>query len=339
MFSIAAKKKYSIVPLHPRNDRLGRALQGLRPNNSTWLRSTCDIGVLMLMSLTLIWLTGCGSNADSAATVAAAPQVTLSSNPTAVMMGQSSTLTWQATNALSCNASGAWSGNLATSGSMSTGQLSSDANYTLTCNGPGGSGSQSTTVRVMAPTPTVTISAQPATITAGGSSTLTWNSTNAANCTAAGGWTASNEINGAQVVGPLANTTEFSLTCIGVGGSASQSATVTVTAAGPTVALSVQPSTIASGSASTLNWASTNASSCMASGGWSGIETTSGSQSTGALTATRTYTLTCNGPGGTAVQSATVTVTAPAAPTVSIAANPSTVASGSASTLTWFRPT
>jgi hypothetical protein len=48
--------------------------------------------------------------------------------------------------------------------------------------------------------------------------------------------------------------------------------------------------------------------SCNASGGWSGAKTTSGSQSTGALTSSSAFSLTCTGSGGTASGSATVAV-------------------------------
>ncbi len=62
----------------------------------------------------------------------------------------------------------------------------------------------------------------------------------------------------------------------------------------------------------------------------------SGSVSTGALTATDSYTLTCTGPGGTASDTVKVTVDLPTpAPTVTLAANPSAVAAGGTSTLTW----
>jgi hypothetical protein len=76
-----------------------------------------------------------------------------------------------------------------------------------------------------------------------------------------------------------------------------------------TVTLSASPAGIVSGGASTLIWSSSNASSCTASGGWSGSKATSGTQSTGALSATTGYTLSCTGAGGTGSQSATVTVT------------------------------
>jgi len=80
----------------------------------------------------------------------------------------------------------------------------------------------------------------------------------------------------------------------------------------PTVTLSASPTTVSSGGKSLLTWSSTNATSCTASGAWSGAEATSGSQSTSALTANSSYTLTCAGAGGNAAQSATVTVNAPA---------------------------
>lgn len=57
-----------------------------------------------------------------------------------------------------------------------------------------------------------------------------------------------------------------------------------------------------------LTWSSTNATSCTASGAWSGTKATSGSQSTGTLTTSSTYNLSCSGSGGSASQSATVTV-------------------------------
>jgi Spherulation-specific family 4 len=85
-------------------------------------------------------------------------------------------------------------------------------------------------------------------------------------------------------------------------------------AVAPTVSLSAAPSSVASGSASSLTWTSANATGCTASGGWSGSEPTSGSASTGALTATTQYVLTCSGPGGNASASTTVTVTDPPAP-------------------------
>jgi chitodextrinase len=91
-------------------------------------------------------------------TSSSAPTVSISAAPTTINSGQSSTLTWSSTNATSCSASGAWSGNLATSGSQSTGALASTSIYSLACTGPNGSASASVTVTVSSGTgpPTIT---------------------------------------------------------------------------------------------------------------------------------------------------------------------------------------
>ena len=76
-----------------------------------------------------------------------------------------------------------------------------------------------------------------------------------------------------------------------------------------TVTLSASPTTVMAGSASTLTWSSTNATSCTASGSWSGSQATQGSVSTGALNSASTYSLSCTGTSGTASATATVGVT------------------------------
>jgi len=77
----------------------------------------------------------------------------------------------------------------------------------------------------------------------------------------------------------------------------------------PNIFLTANPSSVSSGGTALLIWSATNASSCMASGGWSGTQSSSGSTGTGSLSGTTTYTLSCTGPGGSASRSATVKVT------------------------------
>lgn len=62
-----------------------------------------------------------------------------------------------------------------------------------------------------------------------------------------------------------------------------------------------------------MTWSSTNATSCSASGAWSGAKSVSGSISTGALLATSTFTLSCSGAGGSSSSAVTVSVTGPGA--------------------------
>jgi len=75
----------------------------------------------------------------------------------------------------------------------------------------------------------------------------------------------------------------------------------------PTVTLTVSPTSGIETATPTLTWSSTGATSCVASGGWSGTKATSGTQTLPAITASATYNLTCNAAGGFA----TLTWTAP----------------------------
>ena len=237
------------------------------------------------------------------------PTAALGASPSTIDEGQSSTLTWSSSNANSCSASGAWSGAKATSGSevVSPG---STANYTITCNGDGGSANDSQTVTVNGatppPTPTAILGASPSTIDEGQSSTLTWSSSDADSCTASGAWSGAKASSGSEVVSP-GSTANYTITCTGAGGSANDSATVTVNATGgtpPTVTLNASPSTIDKGAAATLTWSSTDADSCAASGAWSGAKATSGSEAV-TLNNAATLTLTCTGAGGSANASVT----------------------------------
>jgi hypothetical protein len=76
------------------------------------------------------------------------------------------------------------------------------------------------------PVPTVTLSADPSSVRAGGSSTLTWSTTAATSCVASGQWSGSRATSGTQAVGPINVESTYTLTCTGAGGSASRSVTV-----------------------------------------------------------------------------------------------------------------
>jgi hypothetical protein len=187
------------------------------------------------------------------------------------------------------------------------------------------------------PPPTLSLTADPTSVSSGGSTSLSWTSTNATSCAASDGWSGNKATSGSQSVGPLNANTTFTLSCTGTGGAVTRSVAVTVAATPPqpTVSLTASPSSVLRGEGSSLTWSSTNANSCTASGAWSGTKTTSGNEQTGALTQTSTFTLTCSGTGGSASQSRTVTVTAPPVPTVTLTASPTSVVQGSASNLSW----
>jgi len=77
----------------------------------------------------------------------------------------------------------------------------------------------------------------------------------------------------------------------------------------PTVTIAANPTSVVSGGSTTLTWASTNATGCVASGGWSGNKNTSGNQPIGSITSPSSFILTCSGSGGTAAATANVTIT------------------------------
>lgn len=188
--------------------------------------------------------------------------------------------------------------------------------------------------------PTVSITANPASLVLGTTSTLTWSSTDATACTASGNWTGSRATSGTVSVTPATTgTATYTLSCTGSGGTADAAATVTVSAPPPTVTASAAPTTIILGDTSTISWSTTNASSCTASGAWTGARATTGNQVvTPTASGSLDYTLRCTGDGGTASATATVTVNAPPllpVPTVTLSAAPTTVTLGSAATLTW----
>lgn len=76
-----------------------------------------------------------------------------------------------------------------------------------------------------------------------------------------------------------------------------------------TINFSASDSVVNAGDSTTLTWSTQNASSCTASGGWSGSRATEGSELAGPLSANTTYTLTCTGSsGGNALVMTTVFV-------------------------------
>lgn len=158
------------------------------------------------------------------------------------------------------------------------------------------------------PAAVVTLTANPTSITAGNSSTLTWSSTNATSCTG-GGFSTGGSTGNSIPVSPAA-TANYTITCTGPGGSDTDSATVTVTSggscsgAGPLNATAT-PNRVNNNSTSiTINWsgANVNAASCsltnLGTGATVGNSTvttcsTSGSATVPGITAQTTYRVTC----------------------------------------------
>jgi len=187
--------------------------------------------------------------------------------------------------------------------------------------------------------PVVTITASPASILLGGSSTLTVAATNATQVTVKGTDASSYTLaaaGGTQKVTPPATST-YTVTATGPGGTISAAVIVTVTAnPAPVVAITAIPTSITQGSSSTLTATATNATQVIVAGtdGTSyNLAATGGTQRV-SPTATTSYTATATGAGGTVSATSIVTVIANSAATVTIIANPASIIAGDASTLT-----
>jgi plastocyanin len=296
---------------------------------------------------------------------AAAPRISFAADAAVVSSGASTRLSWATSDAESCLASGGWSGEQAVSGSAQTGPLTSGTEFALSCAGRGGVVTERTFVAVQAtvpeprpepnpepapepepapvpepepvPAPEISFNADRTSVDAGDSVQLSWTTSNASACSASGAWGGSRSVNGSTIVGPLNTNVTFTLNCTGPGGqaTASQSINVVQPQPAPTVSLSSAASSVLRGSAITLSWSSTNATSCTASGAWGGNRPLLGNSSTGNLSATSSFTLTCSGPGGTRSDNVTVQVLEPSAPTVSLAASRTSIDEGDSLTLNW----
>jgi hypothetical protein len=204
--------------------------------DSSWMRI---IGLVAFVGIVGLAAVGCGGieqAGDSNTEITQPPIVSIAASPMVVPAQGSSTLTWSSMKATSCTASGAWSGSRAIAGTASTGALSQDSTFTLTCTGAGGSTSASLAVTIdpcngcwdYPPPPVVTLTASPTSVASGASSTLTWSSTDATSCTASGAWSGAQATAGSASTGALNFDSTFTLSCTGAGGSTSASVTVTI---------------------------------------------------------------------------------------------------------------
>jgi hypothetical protein len=248
------------------------------------------------------------------------PAVTFSASPATINLGASSTLIWNASDATSVSFIPSI-GSTALSGTKSV-SPTTNTTYKLTATGIGGTTIKNVTVSI-AP-PTASFSASPTIINPGGSSTLSWSTTNATSVSFSPS-IGSAALNGEVSVSPSTNTT-YTLTVSGPGGTIYRYVTVNIV---PTASFSASSTIISYGGSSTLTWSTTNATSVSFSPPI-GSTALSGSQSV-SPTMNTTYTLTATGPGGAITKTATVNIV----PTASFSASPTTITVGASSTLTW----
>ncbi len=243
-----------------------------------------------------------------------APTLTFSANKTIVLSGQPVKLSWSSSDASSCAASGDWSGSKAASGSENTENIFSDKNYTLSCNGAGGSISQNISVTVVFP-PELNFSVDSANVPYGGTTALSWDSKMTTQCSVSDNvsWWSDLLLHGEKDTPVMTSSRNYTITCSGPGGTISRSALVTVEAplVNPTLDFSSDSYNLPFNSSTTLSWTSQNAQFCVASGDWSGSEALFGSWNTRNLLISKTYILECFSSMGSVTKSVTITVNPP----------------------------
>lgn len=258
------------------------------------------------------------------------PEATLTANPASIVSGNSSSLTWTCSGSVTSASIDEGIGQVtpAASGTVSTGALTSGKTYTLTCTGPGGTDTDTAQVSVTTGPVVGMCSATHYGCTAGtsisnvdGASAWTWT------CQGAGGGADAEcmeskpgLVNGmclATHYGCSAGTssdnaqslTQYTWMCRGANGGTDATCSEAKSTE-PAASLTCTPPTVNSGESATVAWSSSNTNTCTGTGFSTG-NATSGSVSTGALTSTRIYSVTCQGASGTtpATDSCTVTVT------------------------------
>ena len=167
------------------------------------------------------------------------PTATISASPSSVNYNGSATVTWSTTNATSLSSN---FGTTALSGSQTFTNLTSNQSYTITATNVSESVSATANVSVGAPPKTLlTLNASPESIGNGGSTTLTWSTTNATSLSSNFGVTA---LSGSTTLSGLVETKEYEATATGPGGSITKRVLVTVAAPVPIIVITSQPSPV-----------------------------------------------------------------------------------------------
>jgi hypothetical protein len=260
------------------------------------------------------------------------PTVSLNLAAAEIFVGATTNATWTSSNATTCTLG---TTTVAVSGSTAVGPYSSVGNQTITitCTGAGGTVSDSEILKIKALVPTVSLSLLANEINVGATTTANWTSTSADTCTLG---TTNVALNGSATVGSFSSPGDqtITITCVGAGGTVSDSEILKIKALVPTVSLSLIANEINVGATTTANWTSTSADTCT-------LGTTNvalnGSATVGPYSSAgdQTITITCVGAGGTVSDSEILKVNALPLPTVTLSLAASAIDVGTTTTAEW----
>jgi len=252
---------------------------------------------------------------------------TFTADTLSINQGQEAILSWTTTNAASASIDRGV-GTVSPNGTYTVSPTVTTT-YTLTATNAYGSDTALLTITVTQ-LPTASIIANPAQIETGGSTVLSWTSSNATSVTIepAIGMDPV-PLSGSATVW-LEGTTSYTITATNANGSVTDSVTV-ITGDVPMVDITATPEFISQGSSSTLSWTAANADTVSIDQGIGTVAATGTQTVTPA--ATTTYTVTASNAFGTVHASATVLVSR--VPTVNMSASSETITQGQTTTLSW----
>lgn len=321
-------------------------------------------------SLTCTDASGNESTAFTSIRVAGAPQITFTLSKPAVIMGETSLLSWSVIDANNgngdkCEATSTsgtqFSGNKLNTGSvLVSSSTAGSISYTLSCEGYDGIDYPATTTLTIHNPPTVTLTAVTANsgyAMVGESITWNWTSTDTTDCDLSGAIAETGVgSSGSRPFSPSTFGSEtLNIVCTGPTGAtttASSSVTVYDESVSPTLSFGsnrAPGNTIMGRQSVMFSWAATNAESCAASSNapitdtnWNGAKPISGSieitppEPTGGYGNSIRYTLTCSRPGagGTTTSDIDITVNYPR-PSHTATLSSSSVQTGETVTFTW----
>ncbi len=265
-------------------------------------------------TLTVTDSNGVPAAATATLTVTPAPTATLTAGPSAIVSGQSSTLTWSSTHATTVQINPGI-GAVSASGSRSVSPTSTTT-YTLTVTDSNGAQVTATATVSVTDGPSATLTALPVEIDNGALCVLTWTTTNAHSAEIDQGIGAVAPVAGGSVQASPTTTTTYTLTVTGTNGATiTAAATVSVRDAAPKVTLTASQTVIDSGDSSTLSWTSVNAVSARIDPDVGPVGPVAGGSTAVSPDADTAYTITVTAADGrTASAEATVWVRDPEGP-------------------------
>ncbi|MBT7698039.1 MAG: sugar-binding protein [Desulfobacterales bacterium] len=228
------------------------------------------------------------------------PEALINVTPTIIISGESCTLTWSTENAETVSIDNGI-GSVDLNGSISVSPTET-ITYNVTATGQGGITTDSVTVTVIYP-PGVTITALSDTIGSGSTTSLSWNS-NHSDSVIVEPDIGSVTLNGSTDVSPK-ETTTYTITASGPGGTISDSVTVTVIPP-PEVTFTATPNTIGLGTTSILSWNSTYADTVIIDNGIGSVDVNG--TMTVSPSETTTFTIIATGQFSSTTKEVTITV-------------------------------